>query len=58
MLTINGEKTLTIQDSSQKEINLVADDLFIHANRETGSLKLIRKNRFHTMQCEVSIFTM
>ena len=58
LLTTDGEISLTITEKSKSTLNLKGPAYFISADRNTGTLKVIEKNRFRQLRCEVKIFTM
>ena len=58
LLTTDGEISLIITEKSKSTLNLKGPAYFISADRENGTLKVIEKNRFRQLRCEVKIFTM
>ena len=58
LLTSSGELSLEIQDSSKSALSLKGDGFVIHADRQTGLLKIIQKSRYQHLQCEVNLFKM
>lgn len=58
LLTTDGEISLIITEKSKSTLNLKGPAYFISADRENGTLKVIEKNRFRQLHCEVKIFTM